>query len=157
MTHPFHFILKHTRVLTGRKCYAFQRISFEKIWKEYSTCFNKEIKIGEHCYLSHDRTWGTFSFEWEKHRFEVKNFSRIGGEGRSLDTFNLRQCHAFVHPPYSPFRLAPFTSGRGGATLSPSRAICSPDRFVSSSFRSANDARFVSLDPSLERATLEKA
>lgn len=52
-----------------------------KIWKEYSTCFNKEIKIGEHCYLSHDRTWGTFAFEWEKHRFEVKNFSRTGGGG----------------------------------------------------------------------------
>lgn len=51
-------------------------------------------------------------------------------------------------------------SFQGRATLSPSRATCSSDRFVSSSFRSANDARFVSLEEDpfpLERATLEKA
>lgn len=54
-------------------------------------------------------------------------------------------------------RSASFSFHGGRATLSPSRTTCSSDRFVSSSFRSANDARFVSLELSPERATSEKA
>lgn len=81
---------------------------------------------------------------------------RGGGEG----AWTLSICDSVARSSALLILRSASFSFQGRATLSPSRATCSSDRFVSSSFRSANDARFVSLEEDpfpLERATLEKA
>lgn len=57
---------------------------------------------------------------------------RRGGGGRrrrSLDTFNLRQCRAFVRPPYSPFRLV-LLSGEGNPFAITSHLLFRPFRLI---------------------------
>lgn len=85
---------------------------------------------------------------------------RRGGGGGGEGAWTLSICDSVARSSALLILRSASFSFQGRATLSPSRATCSSDRFVSSSFRSANDARFVSLEEDpfpLERATLEKA
>lgn len=67
---------------------------------------------------------------------------RGGGEG----AWTLSICDSVARSSALLILRSASFSFQGRATLSPSRATCSSDRFVSSSFRLANDARFVSLE-----------
>lgn len=92
----------------------------------------------------------------EKFSDRDARIKRGGGEG----AWTLSICDSVARSSALLILRSASFSFQGRATLSPSRATCSSDRFVSSSFRSANDARFVSLEEDpfpLERATLEKA
>lgn len=67
-------------------------------------------------------------------KFSDRDARMGGGGGARLDTFNLRQCHAFVRPPYSPFRLVLVSRGEGNPFAITNHLLFRPFRFILVSF-----------------------